>query len=62
MTEDPDEVIARATEKQLEHNALYMHIKMLAANQTTEMKEMRESNMQMREENSALKERCTTLK
>ena len=55
-------MIARATEKQLENNALYMRIKLLAANQNTEMSELRESNIKLREENGALNERCTTLK
>jgi hypothetical protein len=62
VTEDPDEVVARATKKQLEQNALYMHMKMLVTGQSTEISELRESNTQMHEENGALKERCVTLK
>ncbi|KAN0138282.1 hypothetical protein V8E53_003745 [Lactarius tabidus] len=62
VTEDPDEVVARATEKQLEQNALYMRMKMLVTGQSTEISELQESNTQMHEENGALKEQCVTLK
>ena len=55
-------MIVRATEKQLENNALYMHIKLLIADQNTELIELRGSNTQLHEENGALVERCTTLK
>lgn len=60
--ENPDVVIARATERQLEQNALYMRVKMLANDQTTEIAELQEANTKLREENGALKERCATLK
>ena len=49
-------MVARATEKQLERNALYMRAKMLVADQSTELTEIQESITQLREENSALKE------
>ena len=62
VTENQDEVVARATEKQLEQNALYMRLKMLSTNQIAEISELRESNAGMIEENNALKERCATLK
>ncbi len=39
-----------------------MRIKLVVADQTTEITELQESNTKMREENSALKERCTTYK
>ncbi|KAN0134643.1 hypothetical protein V8E53_007428, partial [Lactarius tabidus] len=56
VTEDPDEVVARATEKQLEQNTLYMCMKMLVTGQSTEISKLQESNTQMCEENGALKE------
>ena len=49
-------------EKQLMNNALYMCIKLLVANQNTELIELRGSNTQLQEENGALVERCATLK
>ena len=61
-TEDPSEVVARVTEKQLENNALYMHIKLLVSDQNTEVIMLRESNIKLREENGALIEQCATLK
>lgn len=61
-TESPDVVIARATERQLEQNALYMRVKMLATDQTAEIAELQEANTKLREENGALKERSATLK
>ena len=61
-TEDPSEVVARVTEKQIENNALYMHIKLLVSDQNTEVIKLRESNIKLREENGALIEQCATLK
>lgn len=62
VPESADDVVARATERQLDQNALYMRIKLLVTDQATVITELRGSNTEMREENSALKERCTTYK
>ncbi len=56
MTESADDVVARATKKQLDQNALYMCIKLVVADQTKEITELQESNTKMCEENGALKE------
>lgn len=55
-------MVARATERQLEQNALYMRIKMSVTSQATEITKMRESSAKIHEENIALKERCATIK